>query len=88
MRTLLFTPYRLGREASGRDCRSIAPRHRAAGSAHAVRRARQRPLCPMSAPLILLLLAAPMRAGAVGRRTDGDSHAGATSSAPSTVAPK
>ena len=89
MKTLPLTAYHLSRPASDGDYRTIAPRWCTTRGAHGDRSGHRRPLrssCPMSAPLILLLLAAPIRAGAVGRRTDGESSAGTTSSAPATVA--
>ena len=89
MKTLPLTAYHLSRPASDGDYRTIAPRWRTTRGAHGDRSGHRRPLrssCPMSAPLILLLLAAPIRAGAAGRRTDGESSAGTTSSAPATVA--
>ena len=75
MRTLPLSASHPDRQTSTGGYPSSAPRWRALRS-----------LCPMSAPLILLLLAAPIRASALGRQTEGDSPVGPTSSAPTSVA--
>ena len=75
MRTLPLLASHPGRQTSTGGYPTRAPRWRALRS-----------LCPMSAPLILLLLAAPIRASALGRQTEGDSPVGSTSSAPASVA--